>query len=181
MRVRLPANHHLLELGKKNPQVPPLHLHFDQIETFKILQGAYGVTTGYDLKDTILTPDSPPFHITPMMPHFPWPVPGKTGNGEDTIILLVVHPKATEQPLGVDFFFDLFQHISDAYEQKKMPDLLKLMHAQHETASSNVMFPSLWFLGSLRWWVPWKLQAGVAMLASWMGYKIPKGTERKEL
>jgi hypothetical protein len=181
MRVRFPAGHHLLAMGKKNPQVPPLHLHFDQVETFKVLQGAYGFTTGYDLQDTILTPSSPPFHVPPMLPHYPWPVPGQTGQGEDTVVLLAVHPKATAQPLGDEFFLELFTHISDAYEQKKSPNLLLLMSGQHETASTNVILPGLWFLGPLRWWLPWKLQAGVAALARLLGYKVSTAEVKKDL
>lgn len=33
------------------------------------------------------------------------------------------------------------------------------------------MFPKLWFLGPLRWWIPWVLQAFLAVVATWMGRK----------
>lgn len=175
------ADHPIFSSGGKNPVDPPLHLHFDQTETFKVVQGAYGVTTGYDLKETILTSDSPPFDVLPMMPHRPWSVSGRTGRGEDTVMLLVIHPKPTQQPLESVFFTTLFKHLSDAYEQKKSPDMLMLMHAQHQTASTNVMFPTVSILGPLRWWLPWKLQAGVAVLAGWLGYKPLGVLESKDL
>ncbi|SMR61156.1 unnamed protein product [Zymoseptoria tritici ST99CH_1E4] len=182
MRARFPAGHPLLKMGKDYPQAPPLHLHFDQTESFKVLQGAYGFTTGYDLKDHVITADSPPIHVRPMMPHRPCPVAGQTGRGEDTVVLLWVHPTSTDQPLGSTFFTELFQVTSDAYEQKKTPPIMLLLHAQHQTASANVMFPSLTFLGPLRWWIPWKLQAGVAAIVDLLGYK-PLGTAevKKEL
>jgi len=34
-----------------------------------------------------------------------------------------------------------------------------------------VMLPGAWFLGPLRWWVPWKLQALGATIAQWTGKK----------
>jgi hypothetical protein len=33
------------------------------------------------------------------------------------------------------------------------------------------MFPTLWILGPLRWWVPWVFQCMCAYIAMWMGYK----------
>jgi hypothetical protein len=168
-------------MGKKYPQVPPLHLHFDQTESFKVLQGAFGFTVGYDRKDIILTPESGTLHVPPMMPHYPWPVPGQTGRGEDTIMLVIVHPKAVQDELGAAFFIELFAHLDDAYEKKEMPDILLLMHAQHQTASSNVILPSLWILGPLRWWLPWKLQAGVHALVGWLGYKTLGAEAKRDL
>lgn len=33
------------------------------------------------------------------------------------------------------------------------------------------MFPKAWFLGPLRWWIPWKFQALCATVAAWLGMK----------
>jgi mannose-6-phosphate isomerase-like protein (cupin superfamily) len=35
-------------LGKKHPQSPPLHLHFDQSESFLVVQGAVGLSIGWN-------------------------------------------------------------------------------------------------------------------------------------
>ena len=35
-----------------------------------------------------------------------------------------------------------------------------------------VWFPTTWFLGPLRWWVPWKIQAALAGVARLVG-KMP--------
>jgi hypothetical protein len=34
-----------------------------------------------------------------------------------------------------------------------------------------VMFPTAWWLGPLRWWVPWVLQGGVAAVGRACGYR----------
>lgn len=34
-----------------------------------------------------------------------------------------------------------------------------------------VIFPRAWWLGPLRWWIPWKLQAAVAAIGRWIGYR----------
>jgi hypothetical protein len=43
------------------------------------------------------------------------------------------------------------------------------MNTRHESESVGVMFPGAWWLGPLRWWVPWKLQGAVASIARWQG------------
>jgi hypothetical protein len=34
-----------------------------------------------------------------------------------------------------------------------------------------VLFPTAWWLGPLRWWVPWHLQGAVAWVGKCCGYK----------
>jgi hypothetical protein len=41
---------------------------------------------------------------------------------------------------------------------------------RHATASALVLLPKAWWLGALRWWVPWKLQGMVAWVGRWCGY-----------
>jgi hypothetical protein len=41
---------------------------------------------------------------------------------------------------------------------------------RHATASALVVFPKAWFLGALRWWVPWKLQGMIAWVGMKCGY-----------
>jgi hypothetical protein len=45
------------------------------------------------------------------------------------------------------------------------------MSDRHATASALVMLPRWKWLGPLRWWLPWKLQAGFAWVARLMGYR----------
>lgn len=42
---------------------------------------------------------------------------------------------------------------------------------RHVSATALVMFPKLWFLGPLRWWIPWKFQASFTTVGTWMGLK----------
>lgn len=41
--------------GKSHGQSPPLHLHFDQCETFYVQKGTLGSTSGWDAKDELWT------------------------------------------------------------------------------------------------------------------------------
>ncbi|KAK4496089.1 hypothetical protein PRZ48_012068 [Zasmidium cellare] len=125
----LPAKHSLTALGKKHPVVPPLHVHFDQAESFKVIQGKWGVTTGWDQKDTIITPEMPTFVVPPMLPHTPWPV----ACDEDTVLFAWGHPTGTPKPLSTDFFRQIFFYTQDLFETKKSPDLLQLMLMQYVT------------------------------------------------
>jgi len=34
-----------------------------------------------------------------------------------------------------------------------------------------VMFPTAWWLGPLRWWIPWKFQGAIAWVGRGMGYR----------
>ncbi|CAK4031705.1 Hypothetical predicted protein [Lecanosticta acicola] len=171
LRATYKANRPLLRKGKQHPQAPPLHLHFDQIETFKILQGVLAVTYGYEQQEVILTPENTPFSIEKMVPHAPYPHPQLSGaNGEDVIAILRAHPSAVPNPLDIIWFEHLFKHLDGCHREKKMPDLFQVLLSQHEGASAPVMLPGVHFLGSLRWWVPWKLQAVVAWAARLMGY-----------
>lgn len=42
---------------------------------------------------------------------------------------------------------------------------------RHASASALVVFPTAWWLGPLRWWVPWVVQAGVARVGRLAGYR----------
>lgn len=33
------------------------------------------------------------------------------------------------------------------------------------------MFPRAWFLGPLRWWIPYQFQGACAKIGAWMGMK----------
>ena len=50
-----------------------------------------------------------------------------------------------------------------------MPLRVLTFEFRHNTATALVMFPSVSFLGMLRWWVPWKFQAGLAAVARMLG------------
>jgi hypothetical protein len=45
------------------------------------------------------------------------------------------------------------------------------MKLRHASASAMIMFPTAWWLGPLRWWVPWSIQAAVTKVAKLAGYR----------
>ena len=108
------------------PQTPPLHLHFDQAETFKVLRGKWGLTAGYEQRDIILTPSDEPYTIPTWLPHFPWPVP----TDEDSVILAWGHPSGVPKPMDVPFFEQIFLYTGNCFAEKKQPDLLQMMLSQ---------------------------------------------------
>lgn len=55
--------------GKSHPQSPPLHLHFDQSETFYVAAGKMGTTYGWEAQDRVWTSKDDPFEIVPWAPH----------------------------------------------------------------------------------------------------------------
>lgn len=150
-------------------QVPPIHLHFAQSETFKVLRGSLGVSLGYEGIDRILGPRDGPFDISPMMPHVPYPVV-RDGDEEDIVALMWAHPSEVVNPMDDLFFEHLFLYLSHCHEKGRMPDLLQLMLMQHKTDTALVMCPRWTALGSLRWWIPWMVQAGLAWAARMLGY-----------
>ncbi|KAK4903460.1 hypothetical protein LTR27_000391 [Elasticomyces elasticus] len=178
MRATYKAGHPLNQLGKANPMAPPYHLHFDQSETFQVISGRLGATLGWEAKDHILTPADGGHHTPPWTPHRIWPVPGET---EDTVILNWAHPPDTPHAMDTPFFEQLLRHVSDRHEMGKMPDVLQVMLMQHVSASALVWFPRATWLGPLRWWVPWKIQAGLAGLAGMLGYvSLPYGDRKTQ-
>jgi hypothetical protein len=48
---------------------------------------------------------------------------------------------------------------------------LRLMKDRHASASALVLFPTAWWLGPLRWWVPWQLQGAIAWVGRCCGYR----------
>nr|POF00960.1 hypothetical protein CFP56_20908 [Quercus suber] len=169
LRVTIKGGHPLNTAAnnKQHPQVPPLHLHFSQTETFQILKGKFGVEAGWDRRNHILTPESGPFDIPPWVPHMPYPVPGH----DDTVVLLWAHPQIKDDALDAIFFERLFLLLDKRYRQGTQPDALQMLLWSHETASVGVMLPSWKLLGPLRWLMPWLMQAGMAVLAKVLGYE----------
>ncbi|KAI5362528.1 putative rmlC-like cupin domain superfamily, rmlC-like jelly roll protein [Septoria linicola] len=168
LRITYTGNDPLLQKGRGHPLVPPLHLHFKQSETFKVIQGQMAAVVGYDEKEVIISSeDEKPYEIRPYTPHTPYCY----GGDVDTIVLIRAHPAKDEDLLGALFFEHLFRHLDEAHRARKAPDVVQVMVMQHATDSALVMFPSAWFLGSLRWVIPWALQASVAKVASmFFGY-----------
>ncbi|KIW65281.1 hypothetical protein, variant [Phialophora macrospora] len=173
MRTTYKHDHPWCKKGKDHDQSPPLHLHFQQAETFVVLSGQVGTTTTFSTIDAIYTPEttpaSNPCHIVPWVPHRFWPSPAAT---EDTTILLWAHPNPEHMDDKMDrlFFQTLLLYLSDVSEGKERLDLLQVMIIQHFSATALIMFPKLWILGPLRWWIPWAFQCLCAYLAMWMGY-----------
>ncbi|KAF4556983.1 Hypothetical protein D9617_1g088650 [Elsinoe fawcettii] len=167
LRARYKAGHPENMKGKAAEHAPPLHLHMMQTETFIVLSGKLGLTHGYDLKDTIVTASDEPFVVEPWTPHRPWPVPDCQ---EDTVLLMIATPENVPNPLSGVFFRDIFLYTEDCRAGKAKLDLLQILLMQHVTDSPLVMFPTAHFFGPLRWWVPLKLQAAAAWVATQMGY-----------
>jgi hypothetical protein len=42
---------------------------------------------------------------------------------------------------------------------------------RHASETALVLFPTAWWLGPLRWWVPWRLQGAIAMVGRLLGYR----------
>ncbi|KAH7122371.1 hypothetical protein B0J11DRAFT_336946 [Dendryphion nanum] len=168
MRARYLSQSPLLKLGKKHPQSPPLHLHFDQSETFLVASGRIGTTTSYSTIDRIWTPENAPHEIPPWEPHNFWPVPDSE---EDCVIYVWAHPESVAEPMDWLFFRNLLWLVSDMTEGKRKMDPLQIMLLQHISATALVWFPGAWWLGPLRWWVPYQVQAGFAGLARLLGYR----------
>ncbi|KAK5119002.1 hypothetical protein LTR62_000213 [Meristemomyces frigidus] len=169
IKVTFKGDHANTKLGKRHPAAPPLHLHFEQSESFVVLSGRIGHTEGYDLIDHIFTPKDGVNEIRPWLPHNFWPDP--TCTDTDTVVVVWAHPEATPSPIHINFFESLFTLLSAKYEAGKTPDFLQLCLSQHEVASTGVILPRVWWLGPLRWWVPWVMQGALAQVARWSGYQ----------
>ena len=119
MRSTYKASHPLTASGKSHPQSPPLHLHFKQFESFRVLSGAIGTTEGYSLEDRINTPETTKIahQIPPNIPHTFWPVAGLT---EDTVILLWAHPDGGDADMDKVFFGNILRYLSDVHEKRRI-------------------------------------------------------------
>ncbi|KAF1851690.1 uncharacterized protein K460DRAFT_39443 [Cucurbitaria berberidis CBS 394.84] len=155
------------KLGKSHPQSPPLHLHFDQFESFYVGAGKVGTTDGWAAEDRVWTREDAPLDIKPWEPHRFWPCPDAE---EDSVLYLWAHPTGTPEPMDRMFFDNLLRYLSDVTEKKASLSLLQVMVMQHATASALVMFPTAWWLGPIRWWVPWTLQRMCAWVGRCCGY-----------
>jgi len=100
------------------------------------------------------------------VPHSFWPSPTAE---EDTTFLVWAHPKDVPEPMDWLFFQNLLMLVSDIEEKKVPMDILGIMLMQHVSATALVWFPTVTWLGPLRWWVPWKMQAFFAMVARLVG------------
>ncbi|KAF2810503.1 uncharacterized protein BDZ99DRAFT_463077 [Mytilinidion resinicola] len=167
MRATYPHAHPSTKTGKAHPQSPPLHLHFDQSESFRVLSGAVGTTSTWGAVDRVWTAEDGEQEVKPWVPHTFWPAPTAS---EDTVILVWAHPTNVPEPMDWLFFQNLLMLVSDIAEKKIAMNPLPVMLIQHVSATALVWFPTATWLGPLRWWVPWKMQAGFAQVARWCGY-----------
>ncbi|ETI26197.1 hypothetical protein G647_02974 [Cladophialophora carrionii CBS 160.54] len=87
-------------------------------------------------------------------------------------MLVWAHPNPDHLDNKMDrlFFQALLMYVSDVREGREVLSLLQVMVMQHFSATALIMFPELWVLGPLRWWIPWLVQCICAYLAMWMGY-----------
>lgn len=90
------------------------------------MRGKWGLTTGWEQKDVILTPESGVFVVPIMLPHTPWPA----ACDEDSVVYAWGHPKGTPKPMMNDFFQQLFLYTQELFDTKKSPDLFQLLLMQ---------------------------------------------------
>jgi hypothetical protein len=64
-----PAENPLNTKGRAHPQSPPLHLHFDQSESFLVAQGEVCTTEGYGVEERTWTPEDGVRLVEPWMPY----------------------------------------------------------------------------------------------------------------
>jgi hypothetical protein len=168
--MRAKYTHSSSHLGKSHPQAPPLHLHFSQKESFYVKSGIVGTTSSYSALDRKHVGESDIVTIDEWEPHRFWPHPEASG---DSVMYVWAHPDETGKGDEMDraFFENLLRYLSDVVEGKKGLDLVQVMLMQHVTASALVVFPTLWWLGPMRWWVPWKVQGMIAWVGTCFGYR----------
>lgn len=146
MHARYVATHPEVKLGKKYGQTPPLHLHFSQAESFIVLQGRIGTTTGWECRDRVWTSSNGVQTIEQWKVHSFWPVPpdeypdSAEEGKEDCRILVWAHPKLPGMdnvsdgmfPPSMDhlFFHSILGYISDTHEGKKKLDIGLIMLMQ---------------------------------------------------
>jgi hypothetical protein len=113
--------------GKSHPQSPPLHLHFNQSESFYVKSGTVGTTDGWDAKDSTWTGESDVHLIEPWIPHRFWPHPDSK---EDAAMYLWAHPDGVEDPMDRLFFENLLRYLSDVSEKKVALSLIQVLVMQ---------------------------------------------------
>ncbi|KFY77714.1 hypothetical protein V499_02962 [Pseudogymnoascus sp. VKM F-103] len=166
IRATYKHDHPLCKQGKGHPQAPPLHLHFNQSETFQVLQGQVATVEGWSVTTKVYTREDGPHEIKPWVPHSFNPV---SDSPEDTVLLVWAHPDDVDEMMDRVFFTNLLMYVSDVHEKKVSLNPFQIMLTQHVSATAMVWFPTATWLGPLRWWVPWKVQALFAAAGRLMG------------
>ncbi|KIM96174.1 hypothetical protein OIDMADRAFT_33556 [Oidiodendron maius Zn] len=116
--------------------------------------------------DQVLTAVDGPHEIPPWLPHTFWPAPSST---EDTVFLLWAHPDNVHQAMDRIFFTNLLLYFSDIHEKRVSLNPFQIMLMQHNSSTTSVWFPTVTWLGPLRWWVPWVVQASFAAVGRLAG------------
>ncbi|KAL3456253.1 hypothetical protein BJX64DRAFT_271011 [Aspergillus heterothallicus] len=138
-----------------------------------------------DVNGATAIPAWTPHNFWPIAPTHPfWSTPEgqeyeKTqpnGRNTDTTILIWGHPKNSPGPptgtLTTDFppdmdaaFFLALLGLVDAISSKRIsmsPRLFaRLFSMQTESEAAMIMAPKAWWLGPLRWWIPWRAQVAL--------------------
>ncbi|KAH8600766.1 hypothetical protein B0O99DRAFT_589656 [Bisporella sp. PMI_857] len=166
-------DHPLCKNGKGHPQSPPLHIHFTQSETFVVLSGKIGTTSSptpgqiSKVRDQIHVPGEKPHEMVPWTPHTFWPVADAE---EDSTMIMWATPDGKYPPMmDAAFFTTILLYLSDVNDKKVPMDIGQVLLTQTESDSVGVMFPGAWWLGSLRWRVPWAMQIAFGSIAQWQG------------
>lgn len=157
-----------------------------------MVRGSIGTTTTYSAIDTIHTPDTTgaanPHEIDPWVPHSFWPDPNAS---QDTTILVWAHPNPDDMDEKMDrlffqnsvrfchsfcpplsFLFFSFRHSQLEFSVEKANEMRQPgVVNRHVSATALVWFPRAWFLGPLRWWIPYQFQALCALMARCAGMK----------
>ncbi|KAJ4352544.1 uncharacterized protein N0V89_007893 [Didymosphaeria variabile] len=119
-----PAVSALNKTGTKHPQSPPLHIHFDQWESFLMAKGKICTTSTYEAKEATHSRGDAVHHIAPYMPHSFHPCADAT---EDSTMYMWAHPEAVPDPMDRLFFQSLLGFLSDVHEKKASMSILQIM------------------------------------------------------
>lgn len=102
-------------------------MHFNQSETFQVLQGKVATFEGYSVTERVSTPEDGPHEIKPWVPHTFHPVADST---EDCIMLVWAHPDDVDEVMDRVFFTNLLMYVSDVHEKKASLNPLQIMLTQ---------------------------------------------------
>ncbi|KAL2812754.1 hypothetical protein BJX63DRAFT_396018 [Aspergillus granulosus] len=160
-------------------------------------QGLSPPVPSRDANGATAIPPWTPHNFWPVAPTHPfWSTPeGReyertlpNGRTSDTTILVWGHPKTSTGPptgaLATDFppdmdaaFFLALLGLVDAISAKRVamtPSLFaKLFSMQTVGQAALIMAPTAWWLGPLRWWVPWTAQVALEKVRELLGGSRP--------
>nr|A0A1J0HSL4.1 RecName: Full=Oxidoreductase iacF; AltName: Full=Iso-A82775C biosynthesis cluster protein F [Pestalotiopsis fici W106-1]APC57598.1 putative cupin [Pestalotiopsis fici] len=148
---------------RENPNVragltgPPLHLHLQQDEYFKVEQGVLGAVK--DGVEVAITKNDPVLHIPRGTRHRFWPHPSST---EDLVFTAWADPcKDHDHILDLNFLRNLAGYLADCDSEGLQPSPFQLILFFHE--ASSILCPP--FLNWMPLWLLIWVHNGLAWIA----------------